>query len=255
MESQYITYEQPLSEHMRVCLRLEQLFNKISALSHDLSLWNTQSLMSSLIDVLIILDRPDLKSKLTKALSRLTEKLAPLQNVKNIDQDYLGSLLAQLDNLLHYLINSNGKLAQNLRDNELLSILKHHHNTLGSPASMDTPAYYYWLQRSNAERENDINTWLDTLSPIEEITKLLLQLTRGSKDPMQKVAENGFFHQALNPKNNCRLIRITLPKSIEAYPEISVGPQRVNIRWYAPKSAERAAPIKYDIAFEMTCCD
>ncbi len=255
MESDYITYEQPLSEHMRVCLRLEQLFDKISALKPDLSPWNTQVLMASLVDILIILDRPDLKSKLTKALSRLLEKLSPLQNANSIDQDYLGSLIAQIDDLLTHLINTNGKIAQSLRDNELLSALKQHHSTLGGPSCMDTPSYYYWLQLPKEQRSYDINNWLETLKPIENITDMLLQLARGSKDPMQKVAENGFYHQVLNPKENLGLIRITLPKAVEAYPEISVGPHRVNIRWYAPKSDDRSAPIEFDIPFEITCCN
>lgn len=76
MESDYITYEQPLSELMRVCLRLEQLFDKITLLKDNTATWQTQVLMTALIDILVVLDRPDLKGKLTKALNRLIEKLS-----------------------------------------------------------------------------------------------------------------------------------------------------------------------------------
>lgn len=255
MESEFITYEQPLSEHIRVCLRLEQIFARINEVGDDLNPWNTQILMSAIVDVLIILDRSDLKTKLTNGLNRYIEKLSPLASSPDIDQSYLQDLLSQLNFLLNYLINTNGKIAQNLRESELLNDLKQHHTNLGGPTCMDTPAYYYWLQQPKEEKAKDITHWLDMLKPIEEMTTLILQLTRGSRDPQNKVAESGFYHQVLNPKNNARLIRITLPRTVEAYPEISVGPHRVNIRWYTPKGEEKSTPIEYDIPFELTCCD
>ena len=64
-----ITYEQPLNEVIRVCLRLEQLFQQIDHALDDHSTISTRHLVTLIINALHLLDRPDLKAKLAKELS------------------------------------------------------------------------------------------------------------------------------------------------------------------------------------------
>lgn len=255
MKSDYIVYEQPLSEHIRVCLRLEQLFQKIDHLQQDINRWKIQVLMTALIDILTILDRSDLKSKLIKSLTKSSNKLSPLLGVPNVDQNQLETLLSRLEQLLNYTINTSGKLGQSLRDNALLNDIKQHHSALGGPTSMDTPAYYFWLQRPLGDCKADIATWMESLAPTKQITETILELTRNSKNPTNKVAEKGFFHQVLNPKDDNLLVRVALHKSIEAFPIVSVGPHRVNVRLHTPKTHDKGSIIEADIPFELTCCN
>src|SRR3990167_4743370 len=64
-----IIYEQPLNEIIRVCLRLELLFQQIDHRLNDISILGTREIVSLVINVLNILDRPDLKAKLAKELN------------------------------------------------------------------------------------------------------------------------------------------------------------------------------------------
>src|SRR5690348_5840268 len=99
MTNNVIIYEQPLNELIRVCLRLEQLFQHIDHLIVDTSPIGTRNLTVTIINLLNLLDRPDLKAKLAKELSLHLNQLARLENTPGIDQQKLSQLLRQLDEL------------------------------------------------------------------------------------------------------------------------------------------------------------
>jgi cell division protein ZapD len=128
-----ITYEQPLNEIIRTCLRLEHLFQQINHQLHDTTTLGTRHLMSLIINLLHLLERPDLKSKLAKELTHHQAML--LRHEKTIatstDQQKYDALLKKIEELTTLFINSSGKIAQPLRDIELLNNLRLH---LASPA-------------------------------------------------------------------------------------------------------------------------
>src|SRR5580658_2671047 len=98
-----IIYDQPLNEVIRVCLRLEQLFQQIDHQLSDISTLGSRNVVSFIINVLHILDRPDLKAKLAKELSQLTTNLLRYGNMPDADQDKISKLTQQLEEISHAL--------------------------------------------------------------------------------------------------------------------------------------------------------
>src|SRR3990167_11453887 len=107
--NEQIIYEQPLNEVIRVCLRLEQLFQQIDHQLPDTSELGTRNLITYIINILHLLDRPDLKAKLAKELSHHLTNLMRYNQSPNIDADKLHNLTAQLEELSRALIDSSGK--------------------------------------------------------------------------------------------------------------------------------------------------
>lgn len=250
-----IIYEQPLCEQIRLCLRLEQVFNAIDALQRAPSEYSTACVVHNIVDLLILTDRSDLKTKLIKTLTRLQGRLSPLQQLSEIDQELLHSLLAELNRLQDFLINLQGRIAQSLRSHELLNELKQFHFMLGgTTTSMDTPAYHYWLQQSVENQQAEIAQWLEEMMPLKAVVTTILKITRESKTATPRIAHGGFYFESFDHKNDIRLLRIIVAKDILAYPEVSVGSHRVNIHWYHPKTTQRPTPVDHDIHFELTCC-
>ena len=68
--SNQLIYDQPFNETIRVCLRLEQLFQSIDHQMNELSIPGTRQLIHLIINLLHLLDRPDLKSKLAKEFTQ-----------------------------------------------------------------------------------------------------------------------------------------------------------------------------------------
>jgi cell division protein ZapD len=242
-------YEQPLNELIRVCLRLEQLFNQIDHHINDVSTYGTRIIVGAIIHVLHLLDRPDLKAKLAKELGHHLSNMMRLENTPQIDQDKLRKLLRQLDDLIRGFIDSNGKIGQNLREVEMLNNLRLHLTTPGGGCSFDVPTYHHWLQQAAETRQETIKKWLNEFSSIRTTVALILQLIREGTKTQQRTADKGFYQELLDPQLNLRMIRVAIPKGITTYPEISVGRHFLSVRFYTPNIQDRPAQYSDDLSF------
>ncbi|MCC2667164.1 MAG: zapD [Gammaproteobacteria bacterium] len=251
-----IIYEQPLNELIRVCLRLEQLFYQIDYQIKEKAVPNTRNTVTLIIHLLQLLDRPDLKAKLAKELSHQQGLLTRLQNVSQIDQEKLATLLNQLDILTRCFIDSGKKIGHNLREIELLNNLRLHLASPGGGCSFDIPLYYYWLQQSDTLRHSTLLEWLSEFDTIRSASNIILQLIRGNgSKPQQKTAEHGFYQELLNPQINLRLIRVGIPTNAPAYPEISIGRHFLSIRFFSPSLENRSAQYLNHLQFDLIHCN
>lgn len=249
-----VIYEQPLNEMIRVCLRLEQLFAQIDHQTSDTSILGTRNIVSIIINVLQLLDRPDLKAKLAKELSQQASMLARLENTPEIDQDKLRGILRQLDELSRNFIDSSGKIGQPLREIELLNNLRLHLASPGGGCSFDIPVYFYWLNQPAEKRQETIKSWLSEFSNIRLATNLLLQLTRESSKVQKKNIEQGFYQELLDPQTNLRLVRVAIPQTLNAYPEISIGRHFLSIRFFTPAIHDRPSQYMHNFECWLSYC-
>lgn len=249
-----LTFEQPVSELIRAGLRLEYLFQQALSNLKDSSIWASRSVVAALVDILNILDRPDLKTKLTKELSRHLAILNRLEHLPNIDKQKLGAILLELESLVDLLHATNGKFGQELRENEFLNPIRQHLATPGGTSGFDTPAYLLWLQQPASERIATLAHWLKGFDSVHAAVSLLLQLTRQSCPPQSKTSVAGFYQTTLDPQAPCQLVRVAIPRELNIYPEISVGRHGISIRFYPLNLDERKPPIKEEFSFQLTTC-
>lgn len=255
MADKVIVYEQPLNELIRVCLRLEQLFDQIDHLLADHSALGTRNTILAIINLLNLLDRPDLKAKLAKELSYHANLLTRLENTPEIDHKKLHNILQQLDELSRCFIQSSGKIGQNVREVELLNNLRLHLATPGGGCSFDIPVYHYWLQQPLEERTAAIKNWMEEFNNIRLAINLTLQLIRESTKAQTKTADKGFYQELLDPQINLRLIRVAIPCNIAAYPEISFGRHFLGVRFLTPNINERPTQYTGNLDFSLSYCN
>lgn len=248
-------YDQPLNEVIRVCLRLEQLFQQIDHQLTDLSMLGARNAIGFIINVLNLLDRPDLKAKLAKELGYLLNNLLRYGSLPNIDEKKLNQLTQQLEELSRNLIDSSGKIGQRLRDIELLNTLRLHLASPGGACSFDTPLYHYWLQQSSNSRHEIIKDWLNDFAEIRTTIALILDLVRNNAKTEEKMAIHGFHQELLDPQSNLRMIRIGIPKNVTAYPEISIGRHFLSVRFYLPSIERRPTQYTENLSFWIAYCN
>ena len=247
-------YEQPLNEVIRVCLRLEQLFYQVDHQLDNPSALGTRNVISFIIHILHILDRPDFKTKLAKELSYHLNNLLRYDNTPKIDTDRLHKLVQQLEVLSSSLINSNGKIGHRLRDIELLNMLRLHLASPGGACSFDIPIYHHWLQQTHDVRRETIASWLADFDQVRMAITLLLDLVRKSARIEEKNAIHGFYQELLDPQSKIRMIRIFLPACTRAYPEISIGLHFLSVRFYSPNIVQQSAQYSENLAFKVAYC-
>lgn len=249
-----IIYEQPLNEIIRVCIRLEQLFQQVDHAIQDKTIPGTQHLINLVINLLHIMDRPDLKSKLAKELSHHQANLVRYTNLPTVDSGKLHDITSQLGQLSSSLIDSSGKIGHRLRDVELIDMLRLHLASPGGGCSFDSPLYYYWLQQPPEERLGTIKQWLDDFAQLRRASSIALDLYRQNAKIEEKTAQNGFYQELLDPQSNLRMLRILVDRSTKAYPEASVGRHFLSVRYFLPDIHTRGEQYNKDVTFQLAYC-
>lgn len=254
MQETPIIFEQPLNELIRVCLRLEHLFNKVRDNMNLPSIWASRAALAGVLELVNLIDRPDLKTKLNKSLSQHATYLTQLRDSPQVDSTALNKILDELDEIIDHLYVLDGKLGQRLRDNEFLSGIRSHLNNPGGPCDFSLPAYQLWLHQPATERTNDLHFWFSDLELAYKAVKTLLRLTRESKSAQACIAPQGFYQQNLDPNIQAELIRVIIPAKFKLYPEVSVGRHRVLIRFYEENITGRGKQTETDVQFRLAYC-
>jgi cell division protein ZapD len=256
MHDDVIIYEQPLNEHIRVCLRLEHLFRQVIQNIENTSEWGSRVTITAILETLNVIDRPDLKTKLTKALTQHASTLTQLEVLPQVDSNKLRNILNELDRLIDRLYATQGKIGQNLRNNEFLNSVRQHLYNPGGAVNFSNPAFQLWLKKSGNDRTSDLSLWFKEFDQLRDVVSLLLRLTRQSSIAVEKHSDNGFYQQALDASTCCEMVRVYLPSTENIYPEISVGRHRMSIRFLEPNCHDqgRAKQCEYNVKFKLTCC-
>jgi cell division protein ZapD len=202
-----------------------------------------------------LLDRPDLKAKLAKELSHHLTNLMRYQQAPDIDSVKLRELTTQLEELSRSLIDSSGKIGYRLRDTELLNTLRLHLASPGGGCSFDIPLFHFWLQQPAEIRTTTIKSWLSDFAQIRSAVTLLLDLVRRNIKTEQKTAVHGFHQELLDPQSNLRMLRISISRAINAFPEISVGRHFLSVRFFSPDIERRPTQYTENLEFTLEYCN
>lgn len=253
-ESAYICFEQPLNERTRTFLRLEHLFTQLQHHGRDDSDWGRRATMATLLDLLTIMSRHDVRAEVGKELANQHATLSRLQNRSDIDRERLGGILSELATLGRQMQAIPPQFASYiLRDNDLLNSISNRSAIPGGTCGFDLPGYQRWLQRSAEEQVQCLRQWDEPLKPFRESIALILKLIRESAKPHDYTAEGGVLVH--NTTNDTQLIRVLVPEDEPVYPEISAGRHRSTVRFMEQYGNElRARQTDRDIVFRMACC-
>lgn len=236
-------------------LRLEHLFDVIHFHSQAETEFDNRVTFNTLLAVVDLLSRSDIKSELLKELERHSTTLNELASNPAVDQSKLSSILENLADLLQRMHDKSNQPGQYIRQNELLYSVKQRASIPGGSCSFDLPAYHYWLNQPFNIRKLEIAEMQKDLNIINEATKLCLQLVRTSTSPSKEEAEEGFFQKAIDSNQSCQLIRVILAEGVSCFPEISGGKHRFTVRFMQQESASiRPSQLKEKIHFELHCC-
>jgi len=251
-----VIFEQPLNEYIRVCLRLEKLFHQLNEHLRDPGLSHSRGALFAILKILEIINRPDLKTKLTQALTQHACTLGQLEHLPQVNKERLHNVLKNLDSYIAKMHNNHRKIAERLLNNEFLNQMRLQMSSPGGINDEKVPAYKLWLSQPSAKRVQDLVTWGQEFEEISNIVDILLQLMRDSTPAQHITAKNGFHHQTLDGSPSCELIRVMLPAGSGVYPEVSADKRRLNVRFLIPNFHEdgKAVQTREDIHFQLSCC-
>jgi cell division protein ZapD len=250
-----LVFEQPLNERMRTFLRLDFLYSQALYHNETASQWGTRAAVTSLIDILAIITRSDVRSEALKELERQLTLLGEFQSKPGVDANRLKALITNLTRLRSELLNAGIANLQPLKDSEFLNAVKHRSSIPGGTCEFDLPDYLFWLSQPDESRVRAFNQWLTVLRPLCDAVSELIWLTRQNGRTRQETAQGGNFTITFDRENPLQLLRIALPASMGLYPEVSGSHHRCNVRFLSWKGlAERPTQADSDVKFLLTCC-
>jgi len=250
-----LIFEQPLNERMRTFLRLDFLYSQALFHNETGSQWGTRAAVTSLIDILAIISRSDVRSEALKELERQLTLLGEFQSKPGVDTNRLKTLITNLSRLRSELLSAGIANLQPLKDSEFLNAIKHRSSIPGGTCEFDLPDYLFWLSQPDEIRVRAFNQWLTILRPLCDAVSELIWLTRQNGRTRQENAQGGNFTITFDRENPLQMLRIALPASMGLYPEVSGSHHRCNVRFLAWKGlSERATQADSDVKFLLTCC-
>lgn len=248
-------YEQPLNERMRTFLRLDFLYQQTMYHEERADSWSTRAAVSSLLEILAITARGDIRSEVLKELERQMSVMHEYQTRPGVDSSRLRAVLSNLARLRTELNNAGALFMQRLRDSEFLNSIKHRSTIPGGTCEFDLPDYRHWLDQPFDVRVAAFNDWMKTIRPLCDAVIELLWLTREAARPRVETAVGGSFQLTFEKDNPCQLLRLTLPAGTTLFPEISGSHHRCSIRFlsWADVNA-RPTQTTEDVKFLLTTC-
>jgi cell division protein ZapD len=250
-----VDYEQPLNERMRTFLRLEFLYLQLCFHEEQAESWSTRAAVQSLLEILAITARGDVRTDVLKELERHMAVIHEYQARPGADTDRVHTIVANLAKLRTDLNASGITPLQRLRDSEFLNAIKHRSAIPGGTCEFDLPDYAHWLSLPFQLRVSALSDWCANVRPLCDAVVELLWLTRQNTHPRRETATGGVFQLVLDKQLQCQLLRIALPAGSDLYPEISGSHHRCTIRFqrWMDVSA-RSVQTEQDVPFLLTTC-
>jgi cell division protein ZapD len=250
-----VTYEQPLAERMRTFLRLEFLAQQANHHSLQASTWSSRAAIGSLLEILTILGRGDIRSEVLKELERQVSQLAPFRSRPGVDKGRLDALLDRVSKLRKELSSSGAHYMQDLKASEFLSAIKHRSAIPGGTCEFDLPDFKHWLGLPYEQRVRDFQAWFSGIKPLCEAVAQVLWLTREAAQGQPQVARNGLFQHSLDRGTPAQLLRVTMSAPCDVYPEISGSQHRFTVRFLHWEGiGARPVQTPDDVSFVLACC-
>lgn len=249
-----ISFEFPIVERVRILLRLEELFRRLTHFTEADGADEHHAALQTLFDMAELGTRGDLKSDLIQDLERQRYALESLRDNPAIAERALDEVLGEIESAMSRQLEFTGKFGHELRDNEWLMNIKQRVAMAGGACQFDLPSYYYWQNLPAQARRADLERWAMPLLATRDAVAVLLKLLRDSGKSNVFTARQGAFQQMSGGKV-VHLIRVSVAPELGVAPEVSANKYAVNVRFTEPTThSARSRASTDDIPFTLAFC-
>jgi cell division protein ZapD len=247
-------FEHPLNEPTRILLRLEYLFNQLDFFRAQDSVWATRAAIESLLAILAITNRIDIRENLLNELTKHLQLLRRIQNRPDINVTKLEETIKQVQRIITTLSQIDGLIAATTREDHFLKNVAQRNAIPGGLCSFDVPHYHFLLTRPLIERQQLLALWSSELTVVGEAVRLLLTLIRNNIRERHVEAPQGLFQETLDISIPIQMIQIGLTAEQPYFPEVSGYNNRFSIRFFYANFLQQPLQSHDDISFHLICC-
>ena len=224
MHQETITFQ--LANHYvpQIATRLERLFIAIAQASEESHPIIHHYALKNIIEIIKIIEKPELKSRFIKELMRLEHVLKPLP--LSLSNTQYASLFVQIQVLTHMA----GKFGDNIQHHPFLQSVRMAQTAHLNDSDQQAPQLVWWLSQETQQRQHDLLQWFRQLKILHETVTLYLTLLRDTVTFKSIDMIQGFYHQPISSKTNCQLILLRMPTALRLVPKIQLGHHGLSLR-------------------------
>ena len=231
-EKQALEYAFPLNKRGRLFLKLDNLIEEIALAHQGKDHLSLKYVLQAVINILLLLERVDIKMELTKELERL------------------GLCRHEMNQL--NLFQLQGKFGESIRSKPLFSQLQKRLVQPGGMSTFDMPLLHTWLHLSFQTQQEQLDVLLREVRTLQQALKRLFSCYE-QKQILQAVeTENGFV--TLNPEIESSILRIFIPEQYKSFiPEVSSSSRAVILKfWIQDSILDNPRPSNKPLSFHYT---
>jgi len=255
LEDGILEFEQPLLERMRTFLRIEFLYQQLLYHAKDLTGFSARATIGTLLEILAILSRGDVRNEVLKELERHTGILSDYSRRRNVDLERVKILLNNVEMLRSALAETNPQFMTSAKECEFLNMIKHRSSIPGGTCMFDLPDYAYWLRLPLKERNKQLNEWTRDIQTICNAVSEVLWLIRQTTEPVEQIATSGMYQHNMNRGEQPLLVRVLVAANVGGFPKISAGKHRFTVRFVTWEGiGARPKQVTENIPFRLALC-
>lgn len=249
-------YEHPFGERVKLLMRLEIIFLQAIDYKSARDQYETQMCLDALFALLNLTNRYELRSVMLKELERIRTMLMQIQRTEDVSLSKVNETLTELSHCKEVLHGLDSKHIDKLRNIEFLNTIKLRNIHETGSFLFEIPELRYWLLKSAAYREAQIDEWLNDFMPFKETTDFLLHLIRDSAESEPCLAKGGVYIKTQDSKSSVhQLLRIRVDEQYDVYPSVSGDGYRFVVRFMTQKQVDsRPRQTPEDLPFKLKAC-
>lgn len=247
----FVVFEHPLNEKVRVLLRLELLFKQLENSKSTQDYSTLIAFFRTLYDCIELLERNDVRSTLTYYLDLLEKSMVKWSSHPEVKNDSLQEKLAEAIRLQNDVVNMT-KACQQLKDDKFLASLRQRFTIAGGACDFELPQLHYWRLLSAEKRHADVAEWMAILQPLMQALSFSLLFIRESSSFEPLVAKDGFYQDTC--PETVSLLRIRYDLSLGAFPTVSGSNRRFSVSFMQPDKTSVKTTVNDTIHFELAKC-
>lgn len=245
MSNNTVTFQLATHFLSRIALRLEFLFKIINQACQESHEVIHRFALKNLIEILEIIEKPELKSRFIKELIRIEHVLKKTRPLDKLE------LQEQLATQIHQLNHVPGRFSNTIHEDDFLKILRQIHHPNTKDCEFNSPHLVLWFNSDPVLRQHTIYSWVKALNDLETTVTIYLSLLREATEYISIRATNGFYQHSISPQIVNHLILLKMDKSLAITPKLQLGHHNLTIRLYELITANevRDKSVDMEIAF------
>ncbi len=241
MQTQDIIYQHSPQFLPKIAIKLENMLASIHAGRNETHPIIHHYALKNIVDLIKIVDKPELKSRVTKEFLRLNYILPA--DFKTSQPN----LFQKFEHVCQELQSHNSRFGSLLHQDPFLLSLRMRHQEQWSECELQTPFLFNWLHQKPETRQTMLQNWLKELKDLQEIVQTYTKVLHSLATFETIKISQGFYHRSIMANPSCQLVIMRLDSKLPVIPKFQVSPHALSIHFNDSINLEHPSHLNFDI--------